>query len=88
MSPFRCRSGRQPDREYVEAKMKILAKSAGSHFRLEIAVSGCDDPQIHLAPLERPYRSEFPLLDESQQFDLHFQREVADLVEERGPAIG
>ena len=49
---------------------------------------GGDDPQIHALPLQRANRAELLLLDETQQLDLHFERQVANLVEERGAAVG
>ena len=35
-----------------------------------------------------PTGAEFPLLEQAQQLDLHVERQIADLVEEGGAAVG
>ena len=76
------------DGENVQAVVEILAKTAGGHRGFEVAVGGGDDAQVHLSPLEGPDRAEFALLHQPQQFDLHFQREIANLIEKCGTAVG
>ena len=74
--------------EDLQAVVQILAEPPGGHFRLQIAMGGGDDPKIHLAPLQRAHRAEFALLDKAQQLDLHFERQVADLIEKGRAAVG
>ena len=51
-------------------------------------MGGGDDAQIDLAPLQCAHRAELALLEQAQQLHLHFQRQVADFVEEGGAAVG
>ena len=74
--------------EDVEAVEQVQAEPSGCHFRLQVAVGRGDDPQVHLAPLQRPYGAEFALLQQAQQLDLHIQRQVADFVEKRRAVVG
>ncbi len=54
------------------------AGSALRRLRLEVAVGGRDDPQVDLAPRGGAHGAEFALLDQTQELDLHLERQVAD----------
>src|SRR5262249_37714832 len=79
---------RQAHREDVQPEVEILPETRRGDLRLQVAMCRRDDPQIHLAPLSRAYRAKFLLLQQAKQLDLQFQRQIADLVEERRAAIG
>ena len=49
---------------------------------------GRDDADINLLAQQRAYRAIFPLLQQSQQLYLQFQRKIADLIEEGRAAVG
>ena len=48
---------------------------------------GRDHPDVHLVLLQRADRTELVLLQQTQQLHLHFERQIADLVEEGCAAI-
>jgi hypothetical protein len=50
-------------------------------------MGGGDDPMVDLFPLERTHGPELLLQHEAQQLDLHIERQIADLIEERGTAV-
>ena len=79
---------RQVDREDVEPVVEVLAELALRDQRLEVAVGGRDDADVDLDRLGAADALELALLQHAQQLDLHLQRQVADLVEEQGAAVG
>ena len=72
----------------VEAVVEVQPEAAGGNLLAEVAVRGGDDPQVHFAPLQRSHGAEFVFLKQAQQLHLHFEREIANLVEEGGAAVG
>ena len=56
ISSLRSRSGRQVDGEDVQPVEQVLAEAAGGDFGFQVAMRGGDDPQVHLAPLQRAHR--------------------------------
>ena len=71
-----------------EAIIKVLAEAAVGDHRLEILVGGADDARVDRDRLAPADALDHPLLEEAQQLDLERQRDVADLVEEQGAALG
>ncbi len=72
----------------VEAVVKVFAEIAGVDRRFEIAVGGGDDAHINL---DRPAAAdalEFTFLQHAQHLGLEGRRDLADLVEEQGAAVG
>ena len=51
-------------------------------------MGGGHDAEIDLAPVQSADGAELAFLDEAEQLDLHFEREIADFVEEGSAAIG
>ena len=49
---------------------------------------GCDDADIHRDRVAGPDAFKRLLLDGPQQLGLDFQTDIADLVQEQGPAVG
>ena len=78
----------QVDHEDVQAVEKVEPEPAVGHFGLDVAMGGGDDSQIDLPPVQRAHRAQFLLLDQPQQLDLHFERQIADFVEKGGAAVG
>src|SRR5438093_5266090 len=80
--------GWQMDGDNVQAIEEVLTETAGGDLGLEIAMGGGNDADVRLAPKRRPYRAEFAFLNQAEQLHLHFQGQVADLVEEGRAAVG
>src|SRR5262249_29219887 len=72
---------RNVDRKNVEPIIKVLAEAAGGDLGLEVAVRGGNQSHVELAPLEGADRTEFALLDDPEELDLHVERQIANLVE-------
>ena len=71
-----------------EAVIEILAEAAVGDHRIEVLVGRADDPRVDRDRLPPADPLDHPLLEEAQQLDLQRQRNVADLVEEQGAALG
>jgi hypothetical protein len=77
----------QADGEYVELVEQVETETSGSHLGLQIAVGGGDDPKAHFSLGSAAHGADFPLLDQPQRLDLHFERQVADFVEKGSAAV-
>ena len=80
--------GGQLDRDDVETPKEISAKAARGHVVLELAVGGCENAHVDALVDLVAHRSQDAVLDQTQQFGLHAQFHLADLVEQDGPAAG
>ena len=76
------------DGDHIQAVIEILAKGSSRHFLRKVPVRRRDHAQVHLLANQRPYGAVLVLLQHPQELHLQFQRQVADLVEERGAAVG
>ncbi|MCY1222594.1 hypothetical protein D9M72_346920 [compost metagenome] len=85
LAPTQRRDG---DREDVEAVIEVLAEPALAHFVDQVLVGGRDQPHIDPVRMARADRLDLALLHGTQELHLHFERQVADLVEEQGAAVG
>lgn len=82
-----------PERRHLqgkhrEAKVEILAKAAFGDLGFEVLVGGRDDANIDG---DRPSSSnpfDLPVLERPQQPNLRRRRQLADLVEKKGAAMG
>src|SRR5690606_7666777 len=72
----------------AEAIVEIAAKSAALHLELQIPVGGRDDAYVDRHQAVRSHRAKLSLLQYTQQFRLHAQREFAELIEEQGAPVG
>src|SRR5690242_12966535 len=72
----------------VEAVVKIAPKFAVADGLCEIAIGGCDDPNVDFDSSAAAKGFEFLFLKNAKQFHLGVQRQFANLVEENGAAIG
>ena len=86
VAPLAQRRHAQP--HDVQAVEEIFAEAPGSHVVFEIAVRRRDDSHVdrlHGRAADHRHRA---FLHEAQQLRLHFERQLADLVEEDGAAVG
>ncbi len=79
---------RQPDREGVHPVEQVLAEAALAHELVERAVGGRDQPEVDVDRLAAAQPLEAALFEDAQDLGLRHQRQVADLVEEEGAAVG
>ena len=85
---FAPRQRRHVDREDVQAIIEVLAEELLLHEFLQIAAGGGQEPHVGVQLLGSADPRKGPLLDETQQLDLGLEGEVADLVQEKRPALG
>ena len=79
---------RHADGHYRETEVEVLAETAAIHLALEIAVGRADDANVHLARARLPDPADLARLERAQELRLKLDRQLADLVEEDGPAVG
>src|SRR5437879_137596 len=85
---FSLAKRRQKDGENIEAVEEILAKFTFCDGVLEILVGRCNQADIHLDRLITAKPFEFALLQDAEEFDLCLGRQIADLIEKKGTAVG
>ncbi len=73
---------------HVEAIEQILPERAFPHFVGEIAVGGCDNPNVHADRLRPTDSVDDPLLECPQQLRLKPYVHLGNLVEEQRAAVG
>src|SRR5262249_22735756 len=79
---------RNRQREAVETKIKIRAKTSAADVRLQVAIRGGEDAHIDgLGTVGSEARHD-PLPEYAKQLRLCSQRELSDFVEEHGAARG
>ena len=72
----------------MQTVKQVLAKMPG-HYRVsQVDVGGRHQPHIDRDRRARTQAHHFTLLQNPQQFHLHVQRQIADLIEEQRAAIG
>ena len=79
---------RHRDDEGTQAEIQILTERAILDGRPEIAVGGRDDACVHFDAAFGADTPDLALLQGTQQLCLHRWSDLADLVEEDGPAAG
>ena len=79
---------RQHHLDDVEAIEEILAERALAHALRQIAVGRRQDAHVDLLRSRRAERAQLALLQHAQELGLQLRRQVADLVEEDGAAVG
>lgn len=84
---FAFAQGGQVDREDMEAVVEIASEPAGLYFFFEVAVGGCDDADVDFDGAIATDAFDLFFLEEAQEFDLEFEGEFTDLIEEEG-AVG
>src|SRR5258706_15867414 len=76
------------DRNYVQAKIKVIAKSPRSILCFQIAVGSSNHAHVHFHGVIAAQRAHFLLLQNAQEFGLHFGRQLANFIEEDSAAVG
>ena len=79
---------RQVDVDDVQPVEQVLAEAAVRQALFQILVGGGDDAHVDLLAARRPQRPDLALLQDAQQLGLQRGRQLADLVEEQGAAVG
>src|SRR5207253_1219460 len=71
-----------------EAEIEVLAEAAVVHLALEASVRRGDDADVDLTGARLPDAADLLRLERAQELRLHLERQLADLVEENGAALG
>ena len=72
----------------ASARVQIMPELAASHQLFEGLVGRRDHAQVHLQRLGRADGHDLPFLEHAQERGLRLLRQVRDLVEEQGAAVG
>ncbi len=78
----------QVDREDVDPVPEVGAELPVADHRSEVAMGGGDDPHVDMQLVLPADPLEAPILQNAQQAHLHGRRELANLIEEQGAAVG
>jgi hypothetical protein len=87
-SSRRSRSGGQLHPHDGEAVVQIEPEALVVDLAAQVAVGGGHDAHVDLACLGRPDAAHLALAQHAQQLGLQVERELAELVEEDGAAVG
>ena len=79
---------RNENRDDRQAIVKVLPELALALRLLQVAVGSGNDAHIHLHVADPAYPANHLVLKNPQQLGLQQRRQLADFVEEEGPAIG
>src|SRR4029077_4495584 len=74
-------------RKNVQSVKEIGTKTARCYAFLEVTVCRRNDSDVNMNCLVAFHRFESFLLQHTQQLDLRFERQLADLVQKKGAAI-
>ena len=77
---------RHVDADDIQPVVEVFAKFAFGDALLEVCVGGCQHADVDALRPRLAEGHDFMLLQKSQQLGLHVERQIADLVEEEGPA--
>ncbi len=86
VEPFAER--RHFDHHHGEAVVEVLPEFALLHQLIELLVCGGDHAGVEGDAPVAPHPRKFPFLEHAEQFRLHLQWHVADLIEENGAVRG
>src|SRR5580704_15053613 len=79
---------RHMHRNDVQSKIEILAEGARAIFLFKVAVGGGDHAHVDFSALVAADGTHFFLLENAQEFGLHFQRKFANFIKEQGATVG
>ena len=79
---------RERDREDAEAVVEVFAEGLVVDGLEQVAVGGGDDPDVDRQRRAAADALDLALLEDAEELGLGLQGEIADLVEEEGPAVG
>ena len=80
--------GRDDELHHRQAVVEILPEPAGADLRLEVAVRGRDHPHVDLLDARGADGLDLALLQDAEELRLEPDGELANLVEDEGPAVG
>src|SRR5262245_46683900 len=72
----------------VQAVQEVLAETPGSGFGTHVTIQCAHDADVYFATERLTHTTNFLLLEHSEQLRLRASREVGDLVQEQGAAVG
>ena len=78
---------RDMKRDDADAVVEVLAELPRLDHALEVAISGGDQTHVHRHIDGPAQRTQFALLQDPQQFGLHQQARISDLVKKEGAAV-
>ncbi len=79
--------GRHVDGKLVDAVIEVLSELAFGYRLRQILVGGTDESDIHINLLRAAQRTDFSLLQGSEELHLYFVVEVSHLIEENRTAV-
>src|SRR5205814_5404514 len=79
---------RHDESDLRQPKIEVLAKAVGLHLQPQVAVARGDDANIDRDDVLAADARELALLEHAQHLGLEYERELADLVDEEGSAVG
>ena len=72
---------------HIQPVKEIVSECALFDLCFEVLVRSTDDPDIRMDILVAAETLKFPLLEKSQELDLHGRGEFSHFVEEKGPSV-
>ena len=79
--------GRHVDGKLVDAVIEVLSELAFGYRLRQILVGGTDESDIHIYLLRATQRTDFSLLQGSEELHLYFVVEVSHLIEENRSTV-
>lgn len=81
-------AARQVNRKHIDAVIEVFPKRVFRNQLFEILVRSDDNADVGFDRLDAADAAELAELDDAEQLDLEAGREITDLVEENGSAVG
>src|SRR5580704_9836497 len=75
------------NRNNIESVEKIPAEGSGSDGGREISICGCYQPNVYRDRMIASHSLKLALLEHTQECDLGFHGEIADLIKEERPSV-
>src|SRR5882762_7858275 len=72
----------------VQAEIKVLAEGAVAISGFQVAIGGGDDAYVDCDVRIAAYWPNFLLLQDAQELGLHFERQLANFIEENRASVG
>src|SRR5215213_2923558 len=75
------------NRQHVDAVIEIVTEATVSHHRAQVAICGGDHAHVHVHFVCTTNAPDLSLLKRAQEFGLHADVKLSDLVKEQRPAV-
>ena len=72
----------------VQTEKQVFTECAARHLLLEVTVGGRDKAEVYLNVVHATHATERAFLQDPQQFGLHHQIQITDLVQKHRPSLG